>query len=60
MISNWGMQYTLEKIFLRAIRYYPCLFKKGFFEEDMSMKSFKTIIVSILGLPLSSLGKSAI
>jgi hypothetical protein len=29
MISNWGVQYTVEKIFLRAIRYYLCMLQKG-------------------------------
>jgi hypothetical protein len=27
MSSNWGALYTVGKIFLRVIRYYPCIFK---------------------------------
>ncbi len=30
MISNWGVQYTLEKIFLKAIKYFPCMFQISF------------------------------
>jgi hypothetical protein len=26
--SNWGVLYIVEKIFLGAIRYFPCIFKK--------------------------------
>jgi hypothetical protein len=30
MISNWGMLYTVGKIFLRVKRYYHLIFKKRF------------------------------
>jgi len=26
MGSDWGMLYTIGKIFLRAIRYFPCIY----------------------------------
>jgi hypothetical protein len=57
MISNWGMQYTIGKIFLRAIRYFLLMLQITCFEKDMSIQGFKTTKVLILGLPLGSLGK---
>jgi hypothetical protein len=57
MISDYGVLYTIGKIFLRVIRHcFHMLPKKNCFEEDMSVQSFGTIGVPILGL----LGKSAI
>jgi len=33
MRSNWGVLYTVEKIFLRATKYCPCIFKKIWFKK---------------------------
>jgi hypothetical protein len=33
--SNWGVLYIIRKIFLRAIKYCPHIFKKIWFEKDM-------------------------
>ncbi len=55
MISNWRMQYTIKKIFLKVIRYFPFMFQITCFEKDMSIQSFGTTKVSILGLPPGSL-----
>jgi hypothetical protein len=55
MISDWGLQYTIGKIFLRAIKYCPCVLqKKPCFEKDMNIQSFGITIIPILGLPLGS------
>jgi len=54
MISNWGVQYTIENIFLRAIRLCHCMLQIGVFEEDMNVQSFKSTIVVILGLSFES------
>jgi hypothetical protein len=55
MISNWGVKYTIGKVFLRVIKYCPCMLQKCLFEEDMSIQSFWTTRVPILGLSLGSL-----
>jgi hypothetical protein len=55
MISNWDVQYIIEKVFLKAIRYCPCMFQKVWFEEDMNIfQNFKTTKVLVLGLSLGS------
>ncbi len=57
MISNWGVQYTIGRNFLKIIRNCPCMFQIGYFEEDMNVQNFGIIRVLILGLSLGSLGK---
>jgi len=52
--------YTIEKIFSRAIKYSHHTFKKKIFEKNISVKSFVTIKVPVLGLPLGVPGKSDI
>jgi hypothetical protein len=54
MISNWGVQYTIGNIFLKAIKLCHCMLQIGVFEEDMNVQSFKSIIVVILGLSFKS------
>jgi hypothetical protein len=51
MIFDWGVQYIVGKIFLRAIKYYLCMFQIGFFDIDMNIHNSKTTKVPILGLP---------
>ncbi len=57
IIFDWGMQYTIENITFKTIRLCPCTLQICFFKEDMSIQSFETTIIPILGLPLGSLGK---
>jgi hypothetical protein len=58
MKLNWGVFYTVGKIFLMAIRYYLQIFKKKtYFEKDMRVQSSRTTRVPILGLPLGSFGE---
>jgi hypothetical protein len=49
MIFDCSLQYTIEKIFLRAIKYSLHLLQIGFFEKYMSVQSFKIVKVSIPG-----------
>jgi hypothetical protein len=44
----------VEKIFSRAVKYYPSIFKKRSFEKAMRVESFGTIRVPILGVPRKS------
>jgi hypothetical protein len=60
MRFNWDILYSIGKIFLRAIRYFPCIFKIDRFEKDMNVQSFGTIKVPILGFHLGVLRKNDI
>ncbi len=51
------MQYTIENFFLKAIKYALGCSKQAWFEENMSVQSFKIIKVLVLGLSLGSLEK---
>jgi hypothetical protein len=54
IIFDWGMQYTIENITFKTIRLCPCTLQICFFKEDMSIQSFETTRVPILGLLLES------
>jgi hypothetical protein len=54
MIFDYGMQYTIGKIFLSGIKYCPHMLQTCFFQKDMNVKSFKTTRAPILGLPFGS------
>jgi hypothetical protein len=56
MSSNWGVLYNVEKIFLRVIIYFHHIFKIDLIEKYMSIQTFGTTKVTILGLPFGSLG----
>jgi hypothetical protein len=47
---DWGVLYTIGKIFLKAIRYYLRIFLKNLIEKYMSIQSFGTTKVPILKL----------
>jgi hypothetical protein len=57
MSFDSGMLYIIWKIILRAIRYCPQISKKIWLEKDMSIQSFETTKVPILGLPFGNLGE---
>ncbi len=55
MRSDWSVLHTIEKIFSCDIRYCLHIFKKKTsFENDMSVQSFETIIIQVLGLPFGT------
>jgi hypothetical protein len=47
---DWGVLYTIGKIFLKAIRYYLRIFFKNLIEKYMNIQSFGTTKVPILKL----------
>jgi hypothetical protein len=51
---NWGMLCPFGKMFLRDISYCPRIFKAIYFEKNMSVQSFGTLRVPILGFPLGN------
>jgi hypothetical protein len=57
MIFDWGVQYTVGKIFLKVIKYFPCMIFFFLLKEDMNIQKFGIVRVPILGLPFGSLGK---
>jgi hypothetical protein len=54
MRFDCNVLYIIGKICSRAIRYYPCIIKKKYFEKYMGVQSFETTRVPVLGLPLGN------
>jgi hypothetical protein len=55
MNFDWGVLYTVGKIFLKAIKYFHCIIiKKDLFEKDMNIQSFWITRVLILRLPFGN------
>jgi hypothetical protein len=51
MKSNWGVLFTVDKIFLKAIRYCPHYLNIYLTEKDMNVQIFGTTRVPKLGPP---------
>jgi hypothetical protein len=52
MSSDWGMLYIVEKIILRAIKYFIRISQKNWFEKNMNVQNLGITRILVLRLPL--------